>query len=963
MRVFVLLFFIFYTATPKFCLGAHSSGGEITWICLPNGQFKFFVVFYRDCNGIPGLSSINLTTTVPGLPSITMPLVQQIDMSPGGFLSNGFTSCPDCNNPSGSNGIMQKLVYESIPVTLNGVPPPTGWLFYWGDCCLNGGITNVLNPGSTGLRLRTVMYPYNGQNTNPCFDSSPYFTEPPAFLTCTGSENSFSFFSRDADRDSLAYNWSHPLSEFGAFVTYNTGYSSSSPTPGPVQDPANVPAAIDGSTGLVTHFGVIGGKFLVEGKVTAYKCGVKVSETFRSFVLAIENNCPPVLAGSSNSAPEMQPPFVNPYSGLQVDFADTVIAGQTVHFSSYFTDFDLFTNGSTQNIHIEAYSDQFGTNFTDSLNGCAYPPCAFLNQSLPVTVPVGTILDFTWHTTCDHVYAQSLPCTALGRSYYFVFRANDNYCPGNGSVTKVVSIFVKSAPRLLPPVIRCTAVNQDGSVDITWSPSASIDSMGNFRAYRIYATNTFNGPYLLVDSITSGIGATSYHHSASSINALFGGTANEKIIFYKIETVTFCSAFYLPPQFSNVMSTMRMNVSEGQSHQALLNWLQPSSPPLSSHSGFYRIYAKYPGSPWTLIDSTTTGSYTDFNATSICNDSISYQVEMLDSTGCVLSSSIAGQVFSNPASVGFISPPIATVCPGMSVMLTATTIGSVYLWNTGATTQAITVNTTGTYTVTVTQPSGCSGSNSATVNNFPPPAPNIVGNLVICQGQSTSLNAGGGYVAYLWNTGASSQVINVQSAGTYTVTVTNSCGTTGSGSATVTVNPLPNATVTAMGPTTFCEGDSVQLMPSPPGMTSYTWYRFFSPVQPQPMTQWLYAKTRGAYYCVMTDANGCSGTSNTIQVEVPCISVGPSHQKDGADKLPGRIIVYPNPTIDRFILESEAGIKPDDLLITDLTGRAFPFELQQTENRLWTISGLPPGIFLLFDRKGPGSPTRLVKVR
>ncbi|MDI1256235.1 MAG: T9SS type B sorting domain-containing protein [Flavobacterium sp.] len=56
---------------------------------------------------------------------------------------------------------------------------------------------------------------------------------------------------------------------------------------------------------------------------------------------------------------------------------------------------------------------------------------------------------------------------------------------------------------------------------------------------------------------------------------------------------------------------------------------------------------------------------------------------------------------------------ILNVCSG-STVLTASP-GSSYMWSTGAATQSVTVNTTGTYSVTVSDANGCSGVASATI--------------------------------------------------------------------------------------------------------------------------------------------------------------------------------------------------------------------------------------------------------
>ncbi len=958
MKSCLIFLIAFLFLIPHNVSASHGSGGEVTWECLPNGQYKFRLFFYRDCNGIPAPNSINLNTTVPGVPVISMPLIQQIDISPQGYFSDGVTLCNSCSSGSGIYGVIQKNVYESNPVTLSGVPPQAGWSFYWGECCLSGAVTNVQNPGSTGFRYRAVMYPYQGQNMNPCFDSSPFFVESPRMISCSGFENSFSFFASDPERDSLRYFWGEVLNEMGGVVTHSPGYSQSSPLPSTTQNPANVNAVLDPGTGLITHLSFTGGRFVLSGKVAAYKCGIKVSEVFRTMIMSVENNCPALLSGLNNP-PLLSAPFVNPYTGLQVDYADTVVAGERVDFNLTFSDFDFFQNSGIQQIQFESYSSHFGTNYVDSTAGCDHPPCAVLNVSLPVTVNIAGQVNFSWQTTCGHIFAQSLPCGMVARPYYFLFKASDNYCPANGNTTRMVSIVVKPSIQLNPPVIRCASVNPDGSVNLTWTPSTSNDSLGNFRSYRIFAAASFNGTYQLIDSVTSGIGATTFQHTASAINNIFGGTANEKIIYYKIATGTYCSFPFIPDNFSNIMANLKLNVDEGTSHLALLNWQAPAFPSLSSHSGYYRIFKEYPLGNWTMLDSTTSTSWADFSVQALCNDSVSYRIEMADSTGCTLISSVAGTVINDPASVAAITPPAVSICPGQNTTLTASP-GISYQWSNGANTQSVTVNTAGTYTVTVTQASGCSGSATATVNFIPAPVPVITGVTVLCQGQNTVLNAGPGWVAYLWSTGAISQSINIGVGGIYTVTVTDPCGSTGSSSVTVTVNPLPNVLITANGPVSFCQGDSVQLIPSPSGGINYLWYRFSAPIQPQPLTQWYYAKTRGAYYCVMTDANGCSGSSNSIQVNVPCIQVGPSHEKEPDVTLHHGARVYPNPASRDFYIESDQSLSNEVIRIYNQTGKLTPYLLHKDSNHKIRISGLDQGLYLL--RIGNENGYRILKV-
>lgn len=115
-----------------------------------------------------------------------------------------------------------------------------------------------------------------------------------------------------------------------------------------------------------------------------------------------------------------------------------------------------------------------------------------------------------------------------------------------------------------------------------------------------------------------------------------------------------------------------------------------------------------------------------------------------------------------------------------SVTLTSTTANA-YSWSTAATTRAISVNTQGSYRVTITGSNGCKATSTAAVvsaNGCTPPAvPTITlsGSNVINAGGSvvlTSSVAGG----YLWSNGATTRTITVTAAGSYSVRAYNAGG-------------------------------------------------------------------------------------------------------------------------------------------------------------------------------------------
>ncbi len=126
----------------------------------------------------------------------------------------------------------------------------------------------------------------------------------------------------------------------------------------------------------------------------------------------------------------------------------------------------------------------------------------------------------------------------------------------------------------------------------------------------------------------------------------------------------------------------------------------------------------------------------------------------------------------------------AAICGGETTTLTATGADS-FLWNTTATTAAITVDAAGTYSVTGTNACG-TGSATITVVEGQLPTVQISGNGVLCPGDETVLTATSSSPVS-WSTGATTPSITVDEAGTYTVTATNGCG---SSSASLTVTEV-----------------------------------------------------------------------------------------------------------------------------------------------------------------------------
>lgn len=235
----------------------------------------------------------------------------------------------------------------------------------------------------------------------------------------------------------------------------------------------------------------------------------------------------------------------------------------------------------------------------------------------------------------------------------------------------------------------------------------------------------------------------------------------------------------------------------------------------------------------------------------------SYTVTFVDQNACVFVYTTSIDE-ANEFTPTITADGPTTFCDGDSVVLTATT-GAEYLWSTGDTTQMITVLASGIYSVNVITPDGCEGDSDpiqVTVNANPNPTVNPVGPTTFCDGGSVTLTTGS-FASYQWSTGEQTQSIVVTASGTYTVTVTDGNGCEGtSAPLTVTVNNLPEPTVTAGGPTTFCQGNSVTLTSS--AASSYQWSNGET-------TQSIVVTTTGSWTVTVTDANGCEGTSDPVE--------------------------------------------------------------------------------------------------
>ncbi|WP_299149594.1 Ig-like domain-containing protein, partial [uncultured Dokdonia sp.] len=190
-----------------------------------------------------------------------------------------------------------------------------------------------------------------------------------------------------------------------------------------------------------------------------------------------------------------------------------------------------------------------------------------------------------------------------------------------------------------------------------------------------------------------------------------------------------------------------------------------------------------------------------------------------------------------------------------------------YSWSNGATTAQIENLSPGDYTVEVTDDNGCTVESTVTIN------PGSCNNLAIttgvedvtCNGFSdgsiTSTTTGGnGPFTYSWSNGATTENINDVTAGSYTVTVTDTF-TNCTAQSTVTVNEPTVLSAGIAVNNVLCFGEStgsLNLTVSG-GTLDYT-YEWSSGQTVEDLT----GLPAGSYSVVVTDGNGCTTTASAV---------------------------------------------------------------------------------------------------
>lgn len=185
-----------------------------------------------------------------------------------------------------------------------------------------------------------------------------------------------------------------------------------------------------------------------------------------------------------------------------------------------------------------------------------------------------------------------------------------------------------------------------------------------------------------------------------------------------------------------------------------------------------------------------------------------------------------------------------------------------YSWSTGETTQSISVQESGLYSVLVTDDWGYEYVDTVEVRF---PAISYIQDQTICDGQSVTWDCGlSGDYTYLWSTGETTQSISITKAGDYSVTVTDNEGYSLT-SNTVHIAIDDFSTSAKLGSdTTLCIGNMIGLQTRADEVVSYLW-------STGETTATIAVDAGGEYIVTAKNSRGCAAV-DTINVSIKGIA-------------------------------------------------------------------------------------------
>jgi hypothetical protein len=281
--------------------------------------------------------------------------------------------------------------------------------------------------------------------------------------------------------------------------------------------------------------------------------------------------------------------------------------------------------------------------------------------------------------------------------------------------------------------------------------------------------------------------------------------------------------------------------------------------------------------------------------------------------------------------------------------------GPAYLWDDASTSQTRQVTESGVYSVVVTNQYQCVGGDTISVNLLPNPKVDLGNDTSVCVGALLQLNPGiSGATSYYWNTGQTTETINVTSSNTYSVVVTNDLGCSKSDTINVTMQgALPSidgVTVDNNGMYTF------QFTPvNPQNVIGYEWnFGDNSAIDLSPTPVHTFPG-EGVYTVSVKLISSCGWIIDTLSSQIVGINELNINKED--------LLVFPNPSSGMVTIKNKAGLAMKQISVYNVVGQLiYNKAAGNAQQHTLQLDGVASGIYTIKIMTDKGNVTRRLEI-